>query len=196
MLTNSLRRATSTGSLSLLSYPLAFPAPQAHEERSTTLRFPANAFRLRIAAGALSKERRSPVLRQSLRCGKRPSGFCASLRPVRQILDRYADGFGLAGPHASPNEEVLYLLGSPFQCALNRAQAKLAIGDLSGALSDYSLAIQLTPNNAELYGRRGVVLLRLNRPVDANADFAMAQRLGGIDHDLSKGNVSGLHPTS
>jgi hypothetical protein len=35
---------------------------------------------------------------------------------VKWVADYYdKDGFGLAGPHASPAEEVLYLLGPPFQ---------------------------------------------------------------------------------
>jgi hypothetical protein len=35
---------------------------------------------------------------------------------VKWVADYYEkDGFGLAGPHVSPEEEVLYLLGPPFQ---------------------------------------------------------------------------------
>ena len=57
------------------------------------------------------------------------------------------DGFGLAGPHASPADEVLYLLGPPFEGLLIRRRSESYIAstilDLAGVLEDaflYDLA--------------------------------------------------------
>jgi hypothetical protein len=59
------------------------------------------------------------------------------------IADSYdKDGFGLAGSHASPTEEVLYLLGPPFQdLPLRRRPENLAstILDLASVLEEADL---------------------------------------------------------
>jgi len=68
---------------------------------------------------------------------------------TKWVADYYdKDGFGLAGPHASPADEVLYLLGPPFEGLPLRRRSESyiasAILDLASVLEDadlYDLAI-------------------------------------------------------
>jgi tetratricopeptide (TPR) repeat protein len=64
----------------------------------------------------------------------------------------------------------------PFAYA-DRARARAALADMTGALEDLSRAIALDPQYSWNYGDRGRVYMRLSRLEEAAADFSMAIRL-------------------
>jgi hypothetical protein len=59
---------------------------------------------------------------------------------IKWVADYYDDGFGLAGPHASPSEEVLNLLGPPFEDLRLRRRSESYVGstilDLASVLEE------------------------------------------------------------
>jgi tetratricopeptide (TPR) repeat protein len=78
----------------------------------------------------------------------------------------------------------------------NRANARAELGDLTGAIADYNMAIKIRPGRAEAYSNRGNARKDLrdfegaikdfNRAIELNPDYADAYSNRGI----AKGNLS------
>ncbi|MEC9266303.1 MAG: hypothetical protein VX464_09615 [Pseudomonadota bacterium] len=63
---------------------------------------------------------------------------------------------------------------------LNRAEARQAVGDLQGALADLDTTLDYDPYSFQAYMVRGDVLLRLEEPYRAIADFSVAAGLNPL----------------
>src|SRR5262249_10939950 len=59
----------------------------------------------------------------------------------------------------------------------NRGVLRKAQGDLDGAIADFDRAIESAPQLVEAYLSRGLILLLLERDVEAERDFARCQSL-------------------
>ena len=59
-----------------------------------------------------------------------------------------------------------------------RGMALSLMGDMKGAIRDYSKAIELEPTHAEAYSRRGMAYIMLEKPKKAIQDFTKAMELG------------------
>ncbi len=51
-------------------------------------------------------------------------------------------------------------------------------GDWSGAIEDFNKAIELTPNNADVYSNRGIAKIRLGQKDNGCLDLSKAGELG------------------
>lgn len=89
----------------------------------------------------------------------------AESRPLDDVAGRAAD------------VEAALKLDPKLSAALAaKAELQARRGDLVGALATYSLAMANEIDNPKLVVARGVVNLRLNRPADAERDFAAAHK--------------------
>ena len=59
-----------------------------------------------------------------------------------------------------------------------RATAKYELKDYQGAIADYTKAIELNPDYAQAYNKRGFAYLMLGPKSKAQADFKRAIELG------------------
>jgi tetratricopeptide (TPR) repeat protein len=73
-----------------------------------------------------------------------------------------------------------------------RARAYAELGNHAGAVLDFSQALRLDPNDADLYVRRGMSLLKLGRIAEARADAARAMALLDKDPNPDDGTMVGL----
>ena len=72
------------------------------------------------------------------------------------------------------NEQIPDVRAEAF---LNRGMAKEELGDVAGAISDYSEGLKLNPNYRQLYHRRGSAYEQQGNPDLAIKDFSQAIRL-------------------
>ena len=68
----------------------------------------------------------------------------------------------------------------------HRASLFMAVGNLQGAVQDYTTAIELDPDYTDAYTRRGMMYTLLDRDDEANQDFDRAVRLGTDRETLEK----------
>jgi tetratricopeptide (TPR) repeat protein len=73
------------------------------------------------------------------------------------------------------------------QTYLDRADAKVQMGDFKGAIAEFDRAIQLAPNNPKIYENRGYAKFDLNDYKDAIIDFDRAIQ---IDRSYTKAYCS------
>ena len=59
----------------------------------------------------------------------------------------------------------------------NRGNERFQIGNVSGALSDISKAIELSPRNSSFYLARATTLTRIGRPEEALSDLETAEQI-------------------
>lgn len=112
-----------------------------------------------------------------LSLGKKNGGFliCCELYVYAGCLDNDKDFFQLAVERTAVVLSWDFLTSAERSCALNtRAQARQFLGDLAGALTDYSEAIRLSPADSNLYGNRARVWDRQGRPDLAERDRLIA----------------------
>lgn len=112
-----------------------------------------------------------------LSLGKKNGGFliCCELYVYAGCLDNDKDFFQLAVERTGIVLSWDFLSTAERSCALNtRAQARQFLGDLAGALKDYSEAIRLSPADYNLYGNRARVWERQGRPDLAERDRLIA----------------------
>lgn len=89
----------------------------------------------------------------------------AESRPLGDIAGRAADA-----------DAALKLEPDLAEAMALKAEIQAQRGDLAGALTTYDLAVANAQDNPEIIIARGVIKLRLNRPGDAERDFALAHK--------------------
>ncbi|GEM_PF-6871044 len=100
------------------------------------------------------------------------TGFAAVQRnDFKAAAEAY--GRALASGRLDPEETVRVLSWRAHACALT--------GDVAQAEADFAKAVALSPNDPELYAKRGLYRAGLNRLEDARADLARAAALAPND---------------
>lgn len=64
-----------------------------------------------------------------------------------------------------------------------RGMIKYALGDIHGAIADYSQKIQTSPDARKAYHDRAIAYLRIGKKENALSDLHKEQELGGIVDD-------------
>jgi Flp pilus assembly protein TadD len=90
----------------------------------------------------------------------------------------------------APNPADLTALISAYN---NRAVVRMREGDLEGAGEDLSRAMTLAPENWSLYLNRGNLMLALDEPQSAIADYDTARNLSGRSLPEALGNAAFAH---
>jgi tetratricopeptide (TPR) repeat protein len=102
---------------------------------------------------------------------------CAS--PATQAFDDgtrlYREGYVLSSRHAF--DSAVHLDPRMPEAWNNRGVARVRLGDLDGAVLDYTHAIQLAPSDAELYFNRANAYAAAGNLVASVGDFTTATRL-------------------
>jgi tetratricopeptide (TPR) repeat protein len=73
--------------------------------------------------------------------------------------------------------QALRIAPNSTEAYYNRGVARTEVGNLRGAIADYTQAIRLNPTLAEAYNNRGVMRYRLGDSKDAIADLQQAAQL-------------------
>lgn len=105
-----------------------------------------------------------------------------------QLRPDYGDAYAIRGDsyikiaryhHAVKDltEALKHDLTYPMQAMANRALAKIKLKNYASATEDYTAAIEMAPENAELYSNRGVALIHNGDKKAAMADFDKAIQL-------------------
>jgi len=99
--------------------------------------------------------------------------------------------------HNYENANALYTMSlmldnKNYKIYENRAQAKIGMNDLQGALYDIDSAIMLNPNIFFLYSNRGFLKMKLRLYDDVVADFEEAKRMSNYSNTDVLGNCAAV----